>query len=76
MSKIKLSDRIRRLELIGEHVDVQAFTERKEIGGIGGGPIEVKDASLTEVARRIAYVLAQAGADTSEGRSADRQHGT
>lgn len=64
VSKVKLSDRIKRLELIGKHVDVQAFTERKEIGGIGGGPIEVKDTSVTEAARRIAFVLAQAGADT------------
>ena len=65
VSKVKLSDRIKRLELIGKHVDVQAFSERKEIGGIGGGPIEVKDTSVTEAARRIAFVLAQAGADTN-----------
>ncbi len=65
VSKVKLSDRIKRLELIGKHVDVQAFTERKEIGGIGGGPIEVRDTSVTEAARRIAYVLDQAGADTN-----------
>ena len=37
VTKVKLSDRIRRLELIGKHVDVGAFAERKEIGGIGGG---------------------------------------
>lgn len=28
ISKIKLSDRIRRLELIGKHVDVQAFSDK------------------------------------------------
>ena len=39
VTKVKLFDRIKRLELIGKHVDVQAFAERKEIGGIGGGPM-------------------------------------
>ena len=63
VTKVKLSDRIRRFELIGKHVNVQAFAERKEIGGIGGGPIEVNDLSLTEVARRIAFVLAKASQD-------------
>lgn len=29
--KVKLSDRTRRLELIGKHVDVQAFLERRQI---------------------------------------------
>lgn len=29
--KIKLSDRIKRLELIGKHVDVQAFREKIEV---------------------------------------------
>lgn len=31
--KIKLSDRVKRLELIGKHVDVQAFRERVEHTG-------------------------------------------
>ena len=38
--KIKLSDRIRRLELIGKHVDVQAFPTKVEHTGPNGGPIE------------------------------------
>ena len=38
--KVKLSDRIRRLELIGKHVDVQAFPNKVEVGGPNGGPIE------------------------------------
>ncbi|MGV1869728.1 terminase small subunit [Agrobacterium rosae] len=29
--KVKLSDRIKRLELIGKHIDVQAFRERVEV---------------------------------------------
>lgn len=31
VQKIKLSDRTRRLELIGKHVDVQAFLERRQV---------------------------------------------
>jgi phage terminase small subunit len=53
VTKLKLSDRIRRLEMIGKHVDVQAFSERKEIGGIGGGPVVVEDMSLREAVRRL-----------------------
>lgn len=35
VQKVKLSDRIKRLELIGKHIDVQAFKERIEhTGGI------------------------------------------
>ena len=43
VTKVKLSDRIRRIEMIGKHVNVGAFVERKELGGIGGWPAEVKD---------------------------------
>lgn len=46
--KVKLSDRIKRIELIGKHVDVQAFRERTEHTGPGGGPLQV-----TAVVRRI-----------------------
>ena len=60
VTKVKLSDRIKRLELIGKHVDVQAFADRKEIGGIGGGPLKVEDVTTIEAARRIAYTLAKA----------------
>ena len=38
--KIKVSDRVRRLELIGKHVDVQAFPTKVEHTGPNGGPIE------------------------------------
>ncbi len=60
VTKVKLSDRIKRLELIGKHVDVQAFAERAEIGGIGGGPMQVEDMILMEQARRIAWAMAKA----------------
>jgi len=38
--KVRLSDRIKRLELIGKHVDVQAFPNKVEVAGPRGGPIE------------------------------------
>ena len=38
--KVRLSDRIKRLELIGKHVDVQAFPNKVEHSGPKGGPIE------------------------------------
>ena len=41
-TKVKLSDRIKRLELIGRHVGVGAFKDRIEHGGPNGGPIEHK----------------------------------
>lgn len=55
--KVTLPGKLKTLELIGKHVDVQAFAERKEIGGIGGGPLEVSDVSTTELARRLAFLL-------------------
>ena len=59
--KLRLSDRIRRIELIGKHIGVQAFAERREVSGPDGGPIKVEDElSAMEVARRIAWVLAKA----------------
>ena len=40
VDKVRLSDRVRRLELIGKHVDVKAFVERKDVTGKDGCPIE------------------------------------
>jgi phage terminase small subunit len=40
IQKIKLSDRVRRLELLGKHIGVNAFAERHEHTGKNGGPIE------------------------------------
>lgn len=59
VKKIKLSDRIRRLELIGKHINVGAFAERHEHTGKDGGPIETKDVSINEQARRIAFLLSK-----------------
>jgi phage terminase small subunit len=34
IDKVKLSDRIKRLELIGRHIDVQAFLDRVAVEGV------------------------------------------
>jgi len=47
--KLKLSDRIKRLELIGRHVDVQAFKEKVEVELTGS------------LAERLARAKARAG---------------
>lgn len=57
--KVKISDRIKRLELIGKHIAVGAFAEKHEHTGKDGGPIEVKDVSESELARRMAFTLAK-----------------
>ncbi len=59
IQKVKLSDRVRREELIGKHVAVGAFAERHEHSGPGGGPIETK---LTDddLAREVAFLFASA----------------
>ncbi|MCG6350611.1 terminase small subunit [Vibrio fluvialis] len=48
LKKIKWPDKVKNLELIGKHVEVQAFKERKEISGINGGPIETLTLSKDE----------------------------
>lgn len=48
LKKIKWPDKVKNLELIGKHVDVQAFKDRKEISGINGGPIETLTLSKDE----------------------------
>jgi len=55
--KVRTSDRIKRLELIGKHIDIRAFTDRQEITGAGGGPIEIDDRSDSELAKRMAFIL-------------------
>jgi len=37
--KLKLSDRVKRLELIGKHVEVQAFREQVGLGDPNGAPL-------------------------------------
>ena len=40
VDKVRLSDRIKRIEMIGKHTDVRAFVERAEVTGKDGTPIE------------------------------------
>lgn len=41
ITKFKLDSRVKRLELIGRHIGVQAFREQVGLSGPNGGPIEV-----------------------------------
>jgi phage terminase small subunit len=56
--KVKISDRIKRVELIGKHLKVGAFVEKHEHTGPGGGPIQTEDVTPLEAGRRIAFALA------------------
>lgn len=51
--KVKLSERIRRIELIGKHVDVEAFRERMDVTGT---------LTLTELLREVEARRAKRGA--------------
>ncbi len=58
-SKVRLSDRIKRIELIGKHVNIQAFAERKD-PDIGREPLKAEEVPRQEVARMIAFIFAEA----------------
>ena len=75
VTKLRQSDRIRRLELIGKHVDVGAFVERKEIGGIGGGPVKIEDLTETERVMRVAFLLSRAADGLDDTKSGDGKRG-
>lgn len=57
--KIKLADRTKHLELIGKHVDVQAWSERVEHTGKGGGPIQCVTMTPDEFRQIAAEVAAK-----------------
>lgn len=62
VSKIKLSDRIKRLELLGKHISVNAFREQVGHGDPDGNPLPapvVDELSKNDIARRVAFLLAQ-----------------
>lgn len=46
VTKIKVSERIKRLELIGKHIDVQAFKEKIEVAGGITVQVTEEDAGL------------------------------
>lgn len=54
LKKIKWPDKVKNLELLGKHVDVQAFKEsiKSEITGANGGPIVTADMSPEEAAEK------------------------
>lgn len=52
--KFKLDSRVKRLELIGRHIGVKAFSDRMEVTGKDGGPIEVAHTARDRIADRLA----------------------
>lgn len=65
--KVKLSDRIKRIELIGKHVGVQAFREKVSLENPDGSPA-MPEVSPRELAKAMLYMLVKGQAD---GGSAD-----
>lgn len=60
--KLRHSDRIKRVELIGKHVGVQAFRDQVGHGDPNGNPLPaspIDDLSKNDIARRVAFLLAQ-----------------
>jgi len=57
VTKLKLSDRVKRLELIGRHIDVGAFIEKKEVTGKDGEPLIPKDMGNSDLTRRLLAVV-------------------
>lgn len=55
VSKFKLSDRLKRIELIGKHVDINAFRDQHGVGNPDGTPLDTVDDN--EIARRLAFIL-------------------
>lgn len=51
--KVKLSDRAKRLEMIGKHIGVQAFREQVGLSSPTGGPIEIAVSARDRIADRL-----------------------
>ncbi len=58
--KLTLPGKLKTLELIGKHVDVQAFAERHEHSGPDRGPVEISNMSTLERAMFIGLALRKA----------------
>jgi phage terminase small subunit len=58
--KVKLGDRLKRIELIGRHIAIGAFKDRVEHTGKDGGPIETRELSPRDALRRMLFALTQA----------------
>lgn len=57
VKKPRFSDRIKRIELIGKHIGVQAFREQVGLGNPDGKPL-ITDEASRELARALAFALA------------------
>ena len=55
LKKIKWPDKMRVLELLGKHVDVNAFKDIQEIHGPGGGPVRLISTDMTPQQAAEAY---------------------
>ncbi len=71
--KLTLPGKLKTLELIGKHVDVQAFAERHEHTGKAGGPVEISDMSTLERAMIIGKALRAAAEITAKIKEAKDQ---
>lgn len=62
--RFKLVDKLSALDKLGRHVGL--FKDRVEHTGLNGGPIETREMSNNEVARRVAHLLTRGIAPTTE----------
>lgn len=58
LKKIKWPDKVKNLELLGRHVGVQAFRERIEHSGPGGGPVPIAAMTKEEYQKARQEMLA------------------
>ena len=58
VKKLKLSDRIKHLELIGRHVDVQAWRDQKAVTGPNGEPLTMINIDLSSASAEQLRALA------------------
>lgn len=64
--KFKLHDKLGALVALGKHFKL--FTEKHELSGKDGAPIQTESVSELELARRIAFALEQAARTTAAAR--------
>jgi phage terminase small subunit len=58
--KLKISDRLKRLELIGRHIAVGAFVDKHEHTGKDGQPLVPETPDPVDLAKRVAFLLSSA----------------
>ena len=59
-TKFKLSDKRAALVDLGKYLGIFAQVQKHELSGPGGGPIETKEATDLDVARKVAFMLGRA----------------